>query len=266
MNNEEFKGTRYFLNIPAEVAHDTRIKRDKAILLFGEIYSMLNVTGAFYMSNKELAKRLRCKTVKPVKEALNELESLGYIKREKIIDQTTGAIIGRKITSDWRPGIAKEPDLGSEENRGVGTSRTEDKVREEPLIEHNNRSINRTNNKYSSTNVEQRISNSNIEKDFEKIWELYPNKKGKKQAFSHYKKWRKESVNHTNDYLQKKLDTYLNYCNQNRNWYHPMNGSTWFNGRFDDDYKVKVKAVEPASGGYDTSQNIMDIPDDELPF
>lgn len=123
--------------------------------------------------------------------------------------------------------------------------------------------------KYSSTNVEQRIFNPNIEKDFKKIWELYPNKKGKKQAFNHYKKWRKESINHTNDYLEKKLDTYLTYCNQNRNWYHPMNGSTWFNGRFDDDYKVEIKAVEPISGGYEellNGANIQDIPDDKLQF
>lgn len=55
---EEFTGSRLFLNIPASVAHDERIKSDKSILLYGEILSMINVTGSFFMSNKSLAKRL----------------------------------------------------------------------------------------------------------------------------------------------------------------------------------------------------------------
>lgn len=155
INQSEFTGARYFLNIPAEVAHDTRIKRDKSILLFGEIYSMLNVTGAFYMSNKEIAKRLRCKTVKPVKEALNELESLGYIERKIITDKETGAVIGRKITSTWKPRmtdvsgerIQEEPHPSYDRNHTLVTTRTEGRVSEEPQIEHINRTINRTTNR-----------------------------------------------------------------------------------------------------------------------
>ena len=76
-----------------------------------------------------------------------------------------------------------------------------------------------------------------LEAEFEEVWSDYPNKKGKKQAFNHYKSWRKESTNHTNAYLIKKLKQYLIYCQQN-SWYHPMNGSTWFNGRFDDELEI----------------------------
>ena len=168
--NEEFTGARYFLNIPAEVAHDPRIKRDKAILLFGEIYSMLNVTGAFYMSNKEMAKRLRCKTVKPVKEALNELESLGYIRRKIIKDEKTGAVIGRKITSTWKPQmtevtkgrIQEEPNPGYNDNHPLVTTRTEGGVLEEPLIEHINRTTNKTTNKNNSSSKDEHIPYSKI--------------------------------------------------------------------------------------------------------
>lgn len=78
---------------------------------------------------------------------------------------------------------------------------------------------------------------SQLEAEFEEVWSDYPNKKGKKQAFNHYKSWRKESTNHTNTYLIKKLKQYLIYCQQN-SWYHPMNGSTWFNGRFDDELEI----------------------------
>lgn len=95
----EFKGTRYFLMIPAAVAHDNSLKPiDK--LLFGEIYSMLNVTGKFYMSNKEIAKRLGC-TERYVRSRIEILEKAGYLNREMLKDDT-GAVVGRIITaSKW---------------------------------------------------------------------------------------------------------------------------------------------------------------------
>lgn len=89
-------------------------------------------------------------------------------------------------------------------------------------------------NKYSASHSNA-PSVSQLESDFEEIWQKYPNKKGKQQAFNHYKAWRKKSVQHTNEYLLNKLNEYLKYCHQNSSWYHPMNGSTWFNGRFDDE-------------------------------
>lgn len=120
---------------------------------------------------------------------------------------------------------------------------------------------------------------SQLEEKFEEVWSKYPNKKGKKQAFNHYKTWRKASVKHTNEYLLERLKKYLTYCQQN-NWYHPMNGSTWFNGRFDDE--LEVDNPKPANkyeqeGYYDDykklihgnqsqEQKPIDIPDDELPF
>ncbi|WP_323064822.1 hypothetical protein [Limosilactobacillus reuteri] len=89
------------------------------------------------------------------------------------------------------------------------------------------------NNKHSASHSNA-LSVSQLEEEFEEVWSKYPNKKGKKQAFNHYKAWRKASVKHTNEYLLERLKKYLTYCQQN-NWYHPMNGSTWFNGRFDDE-------------------------------
>ena len=93
---EEFTGSRLFLNIPASVAHDERIKSDKTILLYGEVLSMINVTGSFYMSNKALAKRLRC-TPQTVIRCVRELEKLNYIKTTIVKDEKTGAVKGRKI-------------------------------------------------------------------------------------------------------------------------------------------------------------------------
>lgn len=133
-------------------------------------------------------------------------------------------------------------------------------------------------NKHSASHSNAQ-SVSQIEKDFEEVWTKYPNKKGKKQAFNHYKAWRKASVKHNNEYLLDRLNKYLAYCQQN-SWYHPMNGSTWFNGRFDDE--LEDKNIAPTNkyeqkGYYDDykdfvrddgkSDNLLDgVRDDELPF
>ena len=134
------------------------------------------------------------------------------------------------------------------------------------------------NNKHSASHSNA-PSVSQLEKEFETVWSKYPNKKGKKQAFNHYKAWRKSSAKHTNEYLLERLKKYLTYCQQN-NWYHPMNGSTWFNGRFDDE--LEVDNPTPANkyeqeGYYDDYKdfvrddgkggNLLDgVSDDELPF
>ena len=134
------------------------------------------------------------------------------------------------------------------------------------------------NNKHSASHSNAQ-SVSQLEKEFEEVWSKYPNKKGKKQAFNHYKAWRRKSTKHTNEYLLERLKAYMTDLQQN-SWKHPMNGSTWFNGRFDDE--LEVDNPKPANkyeqeGYYDDykklihgdpsqEQKPIDIPDDELPF
>lgn len=106
------------------------------------------------------------------------------------------------------------------------------------------------NNKHSASHSNAQ-SVSQLEEEFEKVWSKYPNKKGKKQAFNHYKAWRKSSAKHTNEYLLDQLNKYLVYCQQNNSWYHPMNGSTWFNGRFDDVLITENVSNKPKKRIYD---------------
>lgn len=106
------------------------------------------------------------------------------------------------------------------------------------------------NNKHSASHSNAQ-SVSQLEKEFEEVWSKYPNKKGKKQAFNHYKAWRKSSAKHTNEYLLDQLNKYLVYCQQNNSWYHPMNGSTWFNGRFDDVLITENVSNKPKKRIYD---------------
>ncbi|NMV49369.1 replication protein, partial [Lactobacillus reuteri] len=48
----------------------------------------------------------------------------------------------------------------------------------------------------------------------------------------------------TNEYLLERLKAYMTDLQQN-SWKHPMNGSTWFNGRFDDELTTESIANKP---------------------
>ncbi len=274
---DEFEGSRIFLNVPVFAARDKDLlKKTKSLLLLGEIVSMLNTTGKFFMSNKTIAKRLDC-TTQAVNNYLQLLEEKKLIVRTKVYDENTNAIVGRIIKAG--PALINARLLGLTTDVGEGSKQAFKGVVNERLDKDNN-----LNEQYKRTNINS-ASHSNaqcvsqLEKEFEEVWSKYPNKKGKKQAFNHYKAWRKASVKHTNEYLLERLKKYLTYCQQN-NWYHPMNGSTWFNGRFDDE--LEVDNPKPANkyeqeGYYDDykdfvrdngkGDNLLDgVSDDELPF
>lgn len=96
----EFKGAKAFLMIPVGIARDKDLlKKPKSILLMGEILTMLNVTGEFFMSNSELAKRLNVST-RSIIDYLNLLEDKKLIKRTNVYADVEQKIIsGRKITA-----------------------------------------------------------------------------------------------------------------------------------------------------------------------
>lgn len=274
---DEFEGSRIFLNIPVFAARDKDLlKKTKSLLLLGEIVSMLNTTGKFFVSNKTIAKRLDC-TTQAVNNYLQLLEEKKLIVRTKVYDKNTNAIVGRIIKAG--PALINARLLGLTTDVGEGSKQAFKGVVNERLYKDNNLKEQYKRTNINSASHSNAPSVSQLEEEFEEVWSKYPNKKGKRQAFNHYKAWRKSSTKHTNEYLIDRLDKYLAYCQQN-SWYHPMNGSTWFNGRFDDE--LEVDNPKPANkyeqeGYYDDykklihgnqpqEQKPIDIPDDELPF
>lgn len=274
---DEFEGSRIFLNIPVFAARDKDLlKKTKSLLLLGEIVSMLNTTGKFFMSNKTIAKRLDC-TPQAVNNYLQLLEEKKLIVRTKVHDKNTNAIVGRIIKAG--PALINARLLGLTTDVGEGSKQAFKGVVNERLYKDNNLKEQYKRTNINSASHSNAPSVSQLENEFEELWSKYPNKKGKKQAFNHYKAWRKSSAKHTNEYLIDRLDKYLAYCQQN-SWYHPMNGSTWFNGRFDDE--LEVDNPKPANkyeqeGYYDDykdfvrddgkGDNLLDgVSDDELPF
>lgn len=93
----EFKGSKAFLMIPPSISRDEDLlRKPKSILLMGEIISMLNVTGEFFMSNRKIAEHLKV-SGRQVNRYLDLLEKKKLIEREKVVSDKNGAILGRKI-------------------------------------------------------------------------------------------------------------------------------------------------------------------------
>ena len=74
--------------------------------------------------------------------------------------------------------------------------------------------------------------------EFEKLWEIYPNKKGKDQAKNKYLLARKQGI--TYETIAQGLKNYINYIkSENIEPKFIKHGSTWFNQKcWNDDYKI----------------------------
>lgn len=267
---EEFKGTKAFLMIPVGVARDQELlDKPKAILLMGEILSMLNVTGEFFMSNTEIAKRLNA-TNRSVQNYLTLLENKGLIKRVNIYaDKEHKIIKGRKITAGSTLVKCISLGWGNKIHEGGETDFTPLVKQDSPKYNNIKEQNNRTTNKDSPADAEHHIP-------YEEIID-YLNKK----AGTHYKatttgtkklikaRWHE-------GYTLKDFKTVIN--NKAFEWqtspkmWRYMRPATLFSSKFDDYLNANNldnARKEPTTGGYEellNEPNIQDIPDSDLPF
>lgn len=98
-------------------------------------------------------------------------------------------------------------------------------------------------NQYSieENSIEENSIDNNVQKsedDFERLWKLYPNKKGKINAYKSYLKALKDKV--TNEQIEDGINRYISYIKfEDVQPKYVKNGSTWFNQRcWDDDYTI----------------------------
>lgn len=256
----------YYSIITADVRYDKRLKANEK-LLYSEITALTNKNGYCSATNRYFAELYTVATG-TVSGWIQDLVKYGYITKEVKRDENQ-QVVYRHIFLRGVP----DKSMGGVPDKKEGAPHKN--------IKENNTSLNNTsiNNKHSAP-ASAAPSVHQLKDEFETVWKQYPNKKGKKEAFNHYKAWRKASKKHTNEYLLDRLKKYLAYCQQN-SWYHPMNGSTWFNGRFDDE--LDVDKPKPANrydqeGYYDDTDILIhhgtkqsedmeqQIDDDELPF
>lgn len=124
------------------------------------------------------------------------------------------------------------------------SSVTQDKLSKVKLSKDNNiSSDSKTNADHPQKN---KSKNQEIEKEFETLWKHYPKKAGKPQALSHYKTWRKKSTKNTYDVMREKLKNYLEYLKIKQiPLEYTLNGSTWFNGRYNDELDMSKPVAKP---------------------
>lgn len=276
---EEFKGAKAFLMIPVGIARDKDLlDNSKSILLMGEILSMLNVTGEFFMSNAELAKRLKT-TPRTIKRYLILLENKGLIKRTNVYaDKEKKVVVGRKITAGAT--------LGTYMSLGWGQARPEGRDTDVTRV------VTPTSPKYNkiidqSNRTEEDINSSPAKKQDEppipyKEIINYLNFKTRKHLDYRTKSYQRLIRGRWNDNVRKdktpeqKLADFKKVIdNKAFDWqgdakmWNYMKPSTLFAPSHFDEYlnQNETRYVPPTNGGYGGEADLPPLPDDDdLPF
>lgn len=177
-----------------------------------------------------------------LRTGLKELEKYGYLRRERV--RVNGHLGGTAWFLTDSPKLkAEDKTLMSEnqtpmsENHTQGFLMSENHTYGDATLQNKYHTKDLPNKGLTNKQANAVSADADLSESFNELWNLYPKKQGKKDAFRHYKAWRKKSKDNTDDYLLRKLNEYKAYLAANQ-WLHPMNGSTWFNGRFDDDYST----------------------------
>lgn len=199
----------YYAIIPANIRYDTRLMPN-AKLLYGEITALCNEKGYCWASNDYFADLYNVKK-ETISRWVSDLEKFGYIRRSIVFKEGTKQIINRYIFLN-QEGIDEKINTPIDEK-----------------VKDNNTSFNNTNN----TNVH---SAKKLRDDFEKLWKLYPRKKGKEAAFKHYKKAIKSGS--SNKEIQEGILEYQKEIKFKQiTEEYIKHGSTWFSNRgWEDEY------------------------------
>lgn len=94
------------------------------------------------------------------------------------------------------------------------------------------------NNKLILSNDNKKINSKHFEEEFEKLWSVYPNKKGKEEARKKYISYRKNGTSY--EEVASGLKKYIEYCKvEIKETKYIKHGSTWFNQQcWNDEYVI----------------------------
>lgn len=107
---------------------------------------------------------------------------------------------------------------------------------EQEQNENNNKNVKKDKN---DKKVLKDIEQDELARQFETLWKMYPNKKGKAKSFLSFKSAIKKGTEYQS--IENGLKAYVDYCNAT-DWYKPAHGQTWFNGaRWEDDHAIELK-------------------------
>lgn len=207
----------YYAIIPANVRYDKELTPNSK-LLYGEITALCNEKGYCWAGNSYFAD-LYSVSNKSISKWVNQLVSKGYVRAEFKYKDGTKQILHRYLR------------IYTPMEEMFHTYPKDVPYPMEEKVKDNNTSNNTNNNKTANQD--------SLEVDFEKLWKLYPNKKGNKNtALKSYKKALKGGT--TNKQIQNGIVAYKKYLAEN-DWLKPAYGSTWFfNERWNDEYETSV--------------------------
>lgn len=209
MDTRDFKG----IWIPKEIWLDDRLNAIEKIVL-AEIDSLDGENGC-WASNEYLAEFCKCSTCK-ISTTISKLKDLGYLEIQSFNgrNRVLKSRLAETIRQTYKNYKADFENL-------------------KPINITNNKDINIDNNK------------KNKEKDykaeFEELWKLYPNKKGKENALKAYIKARKEGTEEIT--VRQGIENYVaDIKKKGTDKKYILYGSTYFNGhRWEDEFTEPVK-------------------------
>jgi len=212
MEERQFKGVW----IPRKIwlADDLTIQ-EKVILV--EIDSLETMDRGCYASNKYFSEFFKL-TTQRVSQIIKSLEKKNYIKIDYITKDKQ--IIERQLRIQKPP----YPDVSNIFDRGIKNTL----VGYQENFKENNTSINNTNNKEI------------YKESFERLWKLYPNKKGKESAYKSFVKAMKDGVQL--EEIEDGIEKYITYIEtKGVKPEYIKHGSTWFNQKcWEDDYDIET--------------------------
>ena len=176
--------------------------------------------GQFVTSLQSIAtKSGKDVTIKKVRTALEKFEKYGFLANESTNKNRLITIVNWEVYQSLENKKAsKKAGIGQAEGRQRATN-------------NNDNNVNNENNKESTSNQDS------IESDFEKLWKLYPNKKGKSAALKSYKRSIKNGT--TNKQIQDGIILYKKeIAVKGIEQSYQKHGSTFFSGEcWNDDYE-----------------------------
>lgn len=218
----------YYSILTAEVRYDNELT-DKAKLLYSEITALANIEGYCWATNAYFANLYKCHEI-TISKTISSLEKKGYIRVEHTKNSFKTL---RKIYINANVEVSENAKVEIDENAKTPLSENANL----PLSKNANHNITRFNNTRINT-LTKNIKPLSIPNEFETLWALYPNKKGKDKAFKSYERARKNKDS-MYEIVKNGIEMYKKYIN-----FHGLDktkikhGSTWFNQKgWEDEYQ-----------------------------
>lgn len=211
----------YYAIIPANVRYDKELTANSK-LLYGEITALCNEKGYCWAGDTYFT-NLYGVSKSTIQRWFKQLEDKGYIYRKVIYEDGTRKIKHR-YTYLWDYPIPKNETTPIPKN-GVD------------------------NNTLYNTTVNNTKEYSAF---FEKVWKLYPNKRGKGRVSVTQKKKLCKVVY---EELKRCIERYIKDLEKDKNWRNPQNGSTFFNSGYIDYLDENYKEVPNESRTKDKTNN-----------